>query len=520
MFRIGVGLCCCIALSATLTAAETESPVGRVIDEFSLKDYRGKSHTLASFGDHKILVIAFLGTECPLAKLYAPRLASLADKYSSRGVAFVGINANRQDSITEIAAYARIHQIKFPLLKDLGNRVADQLGAVRTPEMFVLDENRVVRYWGRIDDQYQVGIIRDKPTKHELANAIERLLDGQSPEVSETKAAGCFIGRVRQPAAHSEVTYSNQVSRILQKRCVECHRQGDIAPFALVGFDEVAGWADTIAEVIRDERMPPWHADPAHGEFKNSRRMTGAEKDLIYRWVADGAPEGNAEDLPTPLHYVEGWQLPRQPDVVIPISDEPYEVPAEGEVKYQYFTVDPGFTEDKWLKTAQLLPGNRAVVHHILVFLKQPGAKRASGRRGFLVGYVPGMRPMSFPEGMAKHIPAGSQFVFQVHYTPIGSVQHDLSKLGLVFADPEELTHAVKTTSATQGRFRIPPHAENHRVEANSSKYDRCCHQDTVQVLVIGEGPPCGGSVVSVPEINTVTALFVTVCIAVAIRAA
>src|SRR5688500_10185447 len=146
-----------IALCSTITSMakdqEKLSPVGQKAQEFSLKDYRGKTHQLSDYADRELLVIVYLGTECPLAKLYAPRLSELHTKYAEQGVGCLGINANRQDSITEIAAYARIHDLKFPVLKDVGNVVADQLGAARTPEVFLLDHDRVVRYHGRIDDQ-------------------------------------------------------------------------------------------------------------------------------------------------------------------------------------------------------------------------------------------------------------------------------------------------------------------------------------------------------------------------------
>lgn len=464
---------CLAALSADFgIAAEPAPVVGRRVDGFTLPDYRGKLHSLGDF-DQKYVVIAFLGTECPLAKLYGPRLAELARQFASQDVALVGINSNCQDSLTEIAAYARIHKLEFPLLKDAGNQVADQLGAVRTPEVFVLDSQRIVRYWGRIDDQYGVGYIRDEPTRSDLKVALQELLAGQPVSQPMTESVGCHIGRVKTAVADSDVTYSNQIARILQRRCVECHRSGEIAPFALQQYDEVVGWAEMIAEVVRQQRMPPWHASGQHGAFRNDRRLAEEEKELIYRWVDNGAPEGDPAQLPEPAAFTSGWQLPREPDLVIPITEEPYRVQAEGEVRYQYFQVDPGFKEDKWISAAQLLPGNRAVVHHILAFARTPGARRlgaGGGADGFLVGYVPGLIAEPFPEGMAKRIPAGSRLVFQMHYTPIGSVQFDQSKLGLVFVDPDQVTHEVRTASAVQRRLNIPPHAENHEVTSRSRR--------------------------------------------------
>ena len=168
------------------------------MESFRLLDYRGKVHTLADFQRYPVLVVAFLGTECPLVKLYGPRLAKMAEELDPQGVGFVGVNANSQDSVTEMAAFARRHDIKFPIVKDLGTRVADQMGAVRTPEVFVLDQQRVVRYWGRIDDQYGVGYVRKSPEKHDLRNALDELLAGKKVSMPVNPAVGCFIGRVRR----------------------------------------------------------------------------------------------------------------------------------------------------------------------------------------------------------------------------------------------------------------------------------------------------------------------------------
>lgn len=454
-----------------LAESGLKSPVGSKVEGFSLKDYRGKQVSLDNFRDQPIVVLVFLGTECPLAKLYGPRLVQLAKDYESRGVAFIGINSNSQDSITEIAAHARIHKIKFPVLKDLGNRVADQVRAQRTPEVFVLDDKRFVRYWGRIDDQYGVGYIRDEPRRNDLRIALDELLAGKPVSKPAIASVGCHIGRVQTPNENSEVTYSNQIARLLQSRCVECHRKGEIAPFSLTDYDEVVGWAEMIEEVVRQQRMPPWHADPQVGSFHNDRHLSDREKQLIYRWVENGAPQGDPANLPAPKKYTSGWQLPKQPDLVLDINKEPFKVKAEGEVKYQWFSVHPGFKEDKWIKAAQILPGNRAVVHHILAFAAPKigsGRLGERARRGYLVGYVPGLRSEPFPEGMAKRIPANSRLVFQVHYTPIGTEQFDQSKIGFVFADEKDVKYEVRTNSAVQGRLRIPPHDDDYRAEATN----------------------------------------------------
>lgn len=460
-----------VAVQSSVASAETR--IGRQIDNFELRDYRGKMRTLDEFSDKDLVVVAFLGVECPLAKLYAPRLQELYEEYSPRSVAFLGIDSNRQDSLTELAAHARIHGIEFPLVKDLGNVVADRFDALRTPEVFVLDRERKVRYWGRIDDQYGLGsssgYARPKIHRKDLAIALDELLAGKEVSRSVIEATGCVIGRVSKIAPHGEVTYYNQISRILQDRCVDCHREGDIAPFQLTDYDEVVGWGEMMLEVIEQGRMPPWFANPEHGEFRNDARMIEAEKELIRRWVASGSPAGDPADAPPPKQFAEGWRIP-EPDDVVYISDEPFTVPAEGVVEYQYFRVDPGWTEDKWVKASQARPDNRAVVHHIIVFFRPP-RNRAGGSRGFrrggsVAGYAPGGGVRIHRDGVATLVPAGSELVFQMHYTPNGSLQKDRSSAGFVFADLDEVKKQAHGGAAINRFFEIPPDAGHHKVES------------------------------------------------------
>lgn len=461
--------CCRLGLLLVLVAtfcsnAQAEPDLSKPVGAFEVSDFRGRVWTLDDFADSKFVVVAYLGTECPLAKLYAGRLRELEQTYAGQGVTFVGVMSNRQDSIAEISAYARKYEINFPLLKDAGNRLADAMGAERTPEVFVLDSDRMIRYWGRIDDQYGIGYVREAPTKLDLKNALDDLLAGKSLRTPITRSVGCIIGRQKATDSDASVTFSNQVARIFNRRCVECHREGEIGPFALSDYHEAAGWADMIAEVVREGRMPPWHANPEVGKFSNDRSLTEEEKQTLYAWADAGAPEGNANELPEPPEFLTGWQLPREPDMVIPMDTKPFKVKASGEVSYKYFRVDPKLTEDKWLESAELQPGNRAVVHHILCFVRPKGSNDGiAADRSFLVGYVPGARVEQYPEGMAKRIPANSELIFQVHYTPIGTPQEDLSLLGLVFADPEKITHELKTYSTVRTHLEIQPYLADQR---------------------------------------------------------
>lgn len=465
-----------VCLTTTLTVrAESAAVLGQSVEGFSLKDYRGKQWSLDQFADRKAVVLVMLGTECPLAKLYGPRLAQLAAEFEPQGVAFLGICANQQDNVTELNHYARVHGIEFPLLKDLGNQVADALHAQRTPEVFVLDAQRKVRYHGRIDDQYgfqtnRVGYQRAKPDRRDLAEALGELLAGKPVSQPDTAVHGCLIGRVRQPNAASEVTYSKQISRIFNANCVACHREGQIAPFALSNYQEAVGWAEMIREVVEEQRMPPWHADPRYGDFANDARLSEDDKQAIYRWVDAGAPEGNPNDLPEPPQFASGWMIP-EPDEVIYMRDEPYDVPAEGVVDYQRFVVELDWPEDRWLKAIEPRPGNPAVVHHVVMYLMPPDGpkKGAAGRlrTDWIAAYAPGLRPLVLPDDMARYVPKGSKLIFELHYTPNGTAQPDRSYLGVVFADASKVKREVAVKNAGNFTFKIPPGDGNCEVESH-----------------------------------------------------
>ncbi|MFO0946802.1 MAG: redoxin domain-containing protein [Planctomycetota bacterium] len=410
-----------IAFSPVIRAvpAAAETGVGTTISDFSLKDFRGKTVSFHDLKDKKGIVVAFLGCDCPLAKLYAPKLQAISKEYGPRDIAVLGINSNVQDNNTELGAFARVHGVEFPLLKDPGNVVADQFGAKRTPEFFLLDNKGVILYRGRMDDQYDIGVQKAAAMREDLVQALKETLEGKPVSVASTEPVGCLIGRVRKVNPSGEVTYSKHIAKIFNERCVECHRPGEIAPFNLTKYEEVVGWGDTIVEVTEERRMPPWHADPAYGHFRNNARLSDEELRLIREWVANGQPEGDPKDLPEPPKFVEGWTI-GTPDKIVYMSDKPFKVPAEGTVEYQHITVDPGFKEDMWVRAAEARPGNRAIVHHIIVFVNPPNQTGLPFMGELIGGYAPGMPPVTGHDGMAALIPAAQSSPFKCTTRPTG----------------------------------------------------------------------------------------------------
>ncbi len=462
--RAGLNLMMAVVLAAPTQAADRAVPpaLGATVPNFTLKDVHRRPRSLDGYKDSKAFVVVFVGTECPLANLYVPTLVDLHKEYAPRGVQVLAINSNVQDSFVRVSAHAQERDVPFPALKDFDHKVADAFGARRTPEAFLLDAGRVIRYHGRIDDQYGIGHRRAKPSRRDLKEALDELLAGKPVSTPRTEVSGCRIARVKKPRVGEEVTYARHVSRIVQKRCQECHRPGEIAPFSLLSYKDARAWADTIHEVVLEQRMPPWHADPRHGTFTNDRRLSQEESDTLLAWVEQGCPKGDDKDLPPPAKFVEGWKIGK-PDSVFRMKDE-FKVPATGVLPYKRFVVDPGFKEDVWVQAAEARPGNRKVVHHILVYVQAPGRPvyAADGTAWTLAGWAPGDMPAVYPPGTAKRIPARSKLVFEVHYTPDGTEQSDRSSVGVVLAKgPPE--RAVEVNILANMAIRIPPRAASYK---------------------------------------------------------
>ena len=269
------------------------------------------------------------------------------------------------------------------------------------------------------------------------------------------------------------LTFSKDVAPIFYKNCAGCHRPNEIAPMSLLTYKEIRPWAKAIREKVADRQMPPWHPDPKYGEWENDRRLSQKEIDTIVGWVDGGAREGNPKDLAPMPKFASGWQI-GEPDMIFQMPVE-FTVPAEGAVSYQHFAVATNFKEDRYIQALEARAGNLSVVHHIVMYVREPGEPAAEPRQraqrrfnigdGILGALSPGMTPFIAKPGQAKLIKAGSQLIFQMHYTPNGTAATDRSMVGLIFAKgPVE--RIITTKAAFDMRFVIPPEASNYEVKA------------------------------------------------------
>jgi peroxiredoxin len=454
---------------APLVLSEDKAEHVKKIGNFTLVDPRDQTRvSLDGLKVKKLVVVVFLGTECPINNAYLPTLADLHKQYATKGVQFLAVNSNHQDTAKRVAKHAKEHDVPFPVLKDKGSTVADLFDAKRTPEAILLDKDRVIRYRGRIDDQFGIDYRKPKPTRRDLAEAIDEVLAGKMVSQPSTAVAGCRIARGVKPSAQGTITYAKHVARILQKNCQECHRPGQVAPMPLLSYDDAAAWSATIREVVEEGRMPPWLADPRYGHFDNDRRLPKEDKETLLQWIESGCPKGDDKDLPPPREFAKGWLIGK-PDLVLSMEeshDVPATAPKDG-VPYQYFTVPTNFKEDKWVVMAEARAGAPSVVHHVLVFILPPGKKfnPDSPENRVLCGMAPGDTALRLPSGVAKKVPAGSKLVFQMHYTPDGTARKDRSSVGLIFAKkPPE--RSAETVAVVNPFFKIPPGDANFKVEA------------------------------------------------------
>lgn len=450
--------------------------VGRHVGQAFGASLDGERVALGSHAGERGLVVALVSTTCPVGQKQAPAIARAEERALALDYGFVHVGCQGLDDAAALRAHAERHGLVAPVLMDDRGEVARALDARTTTEVFVIDASGTLRYRGAIDDQYGIGFALPQPRRRHLDEALERVAMMREAPAS-TLAPGCALERDGAGDARTDgdVTYARDVSRVLQRNCVECHRDGGVAPFALDDFDAVSRRATMILAVVEDGLMPPWFAAHEEGpsRWAGDRSLLPEERALLARWVEAGKPEGDPAELPLPLERSrDGWQL-GEPDAVYSMP-RAFDVPAEGRVAYQYFAVPTELERDTWVEAIEVRPGARGVVHHVLAY-PLPASAFVNGRlrrwdlvderRGFFAAWAPGAEPVVYPEGHARLLPAGTVLLLELHYTPNGAPARDVSRVGVHFAseDPDwRPRHVVRTAGISNRGLRVPPGAGDH----------------------------------------------------------
>jgi peroxiredoxin len=496
-----MGIAASLALIGDAQAenAPSKAKLGQKIENVSLSTADGKTTPLQDLQGKRATIVVFLSFECPVSKSYCEPLAQMAKAYPD--VAFIGVSNNEDETASQLARYAHEFKVTFPLVKDDRHAAADAFQATMTPEAFLLDQDRVLRYRGRIDNQYAARLRKNNlTTRHDLRQALDEMLAGKAVSEAATQAVGCPIPQSKQvAAANDKVTYYRDVQAILQNHCQICHRPGEVGPFSLMTYRQAVNWAADIKDFTRSRKMPPWK--PVEGvAFHNERKLSDKEIATLAAWVDAGTPAGDAKDSPPLKQFPQGWYL-GQPDMVLTVQED-FQLAATGDDIFRCFVMPTNLTEDKYVIASEIRPGNSRIVHHALTAIDS----KSQGRRleklarekssstdpdfgpgypvqmgygfvpteGGLNGWAPGQMGRYLPEGTCYFLPKGADIVMQVHYHRNGRVEKDRMSIGLYFAKkPVERRLQSVVYAGTQAHglglrdvfFAIPAGAEHFKLQ-------------------------------------------------------
>jgi mono/diheme cytochrome c family protein len=430
-------ICCVLSLGGGVAWRAEAGPA-----EFA--DLSGAIQRPLEAGTKPGSVLIFYWHDCPICNSYAPEINRLSADYTNFAFYIVQVDPDLTPDAARI--HARQFGLRPPVLLDPRHRLVRLAKASVAPEAVVFGKDGKVLYQGRIDNLYAgLNQRRAEATEHDLRAALDAIAAGR-PVRSQAPAVGCLIAT--SVATVAAPTFDKDIAPMVFKNCAICHRPGEVAPFSLLTYGDVCKRAKQIVRVTGERIMPPWKAEAGFGEFANDRHLTPDQIALFQDWAEGGGPEGSSADLPPAPKFTDGWTL-GEPDVVLE-PDEDYELAAEGPDIYRCFVIPTKFTEDHYVSALEVRPGNRKVVHHVIVHFDTTGAARkldaldpgpgytSFGGVGFrssgmIGGWAPGILPSFLPEGVGRLVPSGADLVVQVHYHRSGKPETDRTKVGLYF---------------------------------------------------------------------------------------
>jgi peroxiredoxin len=420
-----------------------------VVTDFGLIDQKGVQHQLSRLGNNKAVVIISQANSCQENINQLPKYVTLRTQWEKKGVKFLMLNADQNDSFDALRRTASVYDIDFPIMKDETQLVAESLNISKAGEIVVVNPtSRRVMYRGPLDkggrgggDDGGEGDAGKAAPPQQLAGVLAKAIAGE--EVKETviveDKGGCAY-EFPTKAMHAKAApdYAKDVAPILKEKCTQCHVQGGIAPFAMNSYQIVQGFSPMIKEVLMTKRMPPAQVDPHVNRFQNANYMTSSELQTLVHWVDAGSPRGTSKKDPLadlkPLK--DDWQL-GPPDYIVEVPA--YTVPATGVIDYFNHVIDLPFKEDMYVRAVQFIPGDTRVLHHLLSYMSTPNFDRSKAVseenvRDFLEGYAPGKTDATqFPKDTGVFVPKGNVLVMQMHYTTMGKEVVDKTRVGLYF---------------------------------------------------------------------------------------
>ncbi|MCH7671224.1 MAG: redoxin domain-containing protein [Proteobacteria bacterium] len=451
----------CLGMTAAVAVLSTSVlALPDRIGDFGLLDSDGDFHQLSRYRNKEALVLMSFDPSCASIGSSLSSLQALQTQWRDQGIAFALINSSAESDLAVIRSAKADIDLQLPLLLDSGQLVSETLQLTKAGEVAILDPERLTLI-------YRGPVASAAATlAAEIAGSVER--------TRVIAASGCDLTYpVRESHASATPDYASEVAPIIAEQCVSCHRAGGIGPFAMDSHLMLQGWSPMIREVLLTRRMPPTQVDPNIGHFSNARYMSDANMQTLVHWIDAGAPRGTAVIDPLTEIQLPSWKswTLGEPDYIV--TAPKMEIPATGVMDYITVNVELPFTEDKWVKAVQFIPGDESVLHHLLTYVTAPAEEFDGGEanvrsvaRRFLEGYAPGkVDAMTFPEDTGVYIPQGHKLSMQFHFTTNGRATTDETLLGLyLYDEPPKYENFTRSVSS---QFRIPAFDQDYESAAS-----------------------------------------------------
>jgi len=453
------------AVSAVSAFIGLSANAAERISDFSLIDHNGKFFQLSRAANHEAVVILSHEDSRDVRRAYGD-LEELMEQFADQPVAFYLMDSTGATDKIEMRDVAEDADIVLPILMDDTQLVAKELGISRATDVVILDpEAQEIVFRGALNDRWAADSKARRASEHYAADALTAFLAGN--EISAEQLAS--KGEALEFATVDSISYANEIVPILKERCVSCHMEGGIAPFAMTNHQMVQGWSPMIREVLYTKRMPPGQIDNEYvHDFRDVAHITVEETQKLVQWIDNGAQNSDgtdplAEYKPELVKWAYG-----EPDLLYKIPAQ--QIPATGVQDYRNIALPLNLEEDVWVKAIEFEAGDPTVLHHIIAFAYGPDGVNQFEilNQGIGLGaYAPGNEVNTYPEDAGFPLKAGGGLMLQLHYTTSGRETVDESEIALYLWD-EKPERTVLGGSAADLEINIPPFEARHEMVATA----------------------------------------------------
>jgi peroxiredoxin len=461
-------------VAALLAGGASSTAIAQRISDFSLIDHQGKFHQVSRYADHDAMVLFIYDSNSEVVQDALRDLNREIERFSDQNVAFFMLESSGLADKARISAAAEADELTIPVLIDDTQTVSELLGVTRAAQVVVIDPAaRAVIYNGSLNDRFTAGSDRRRARNHYLREVLESVVEGGEVTVAGQPSSGEAVAfNSRDQHSASGLDYAADIVPIVERRCVSCHQDGGIAPFAMNSHQMLQGWSPMIRETLLTKRMPPAQIDPDYVHlFQDQSLITTEETQALLHWIDAGSQNNSGFDpLAEMIQQAPEWELSErwgEPDMLVQIP--PQEIPATGVVDYRNIVLPLNNEEELWVKGVEFKPGDRQVLHHIIAFTFGGNGINQFEilNQGIGMGaYAPGNAPNTFPDNTGYPLRAGGGLLLQMHYTTSGKETVDASEIAIYLHD-EKPEKTVYGGSASDLNIAIPPHAKRHQMTAS-----------------------------------------------------